>query len=226
VNFLSKNIRYLLRQRGWSLRELASAMQQDSDWLADVLEDKRTLTIDQLMQLSELLDTSIDRLLKKELHKKPADIRMLVLDVDGVLTDGGMIFNADGVETKIYNTKDGRAIMETVKRGVEVGMLSSGYHDGLVRRRAQMLGAKNVYVGMDDKLLVLQQWIAKAGITAHQVAYIGDDINDLECIAYAGFSACPADAVFRVKQAVDAVLTTAGGKGCVREFVDDFLFLL
>lgn len=223
---IGKNLRFLIRSNAVSINEVAAQLNHDVNWIVDLQENKREPELSDIISIADFFKISIDRLIKKDLSRKPKDIRLLVLDVDGVMTDGGMIFDSSGNETKVYNTKDGMAIKEILKRGVDVGFISSGFSDALVRNRAEMLGVTKVYVGTENKLHVLNQWVIDFHIPMHEVVYIGDDINDLPCIEAAGFSACPADAVEKIKNAADVVLESKGGKGCVREFVEEYLFEL
>lgn len=150
-------------------------------------------------------------------------IKFLVLDVDGVMTDGGMYYTEHGDEFKKFNTKDGMAIKEARKAGLRVAFLSNGSTKFIIQNRAKTLNVSLVYVGSEPKLNVLKKWCEELGFSLDQVAYIGDDINDLEVMANVGYTACPADAVSAVKDAAQVVLTRKGGDACVREFVDEHL---
>jgi 3-deoxy-D-manno-octulosonate 8-phosphate phosphatase (KDO 8-P phosphatase) len=151
-------------------------------------------------------------------------IKFLVLDVDGVLTDGGIYLTERGDVFKKFNVKDGVAIQQLVKSGIDVGFISSAKKSKkLLKTRAKMLGVKFVYSGDKEKLSVLSKWCAKLKIDFKEVSYIGDDINDLKVISTVGFSACPADAVTQIKKAVNVVLRKKGGEACVREFIDLYL---
>ena len=153
----------------------------------------------------------------------PKPIRLLVLDVDGTLTDGGMYLSESGDEFKRFNTKDGMALKRLVRHGVSVGLLSSGLGKVMVQRRAAMLDIPYCFVGDKPKLPILDGWRIELGLEWAEVAFVGDDVNDLTCLDAAGFSACPADSVDRVLSAVDVVLENKGGEGCAREFVDRFI---
>lgn len=153
------------------------------------------------------------------------DIKFLSLDVDGVMTDGGMYYSESGEEIKRFSTKDGRAIIELQKSGTPVGLISSGLKTNIIEGRAKTLGIEWVHVGTVPKLPVLQEWVEKMGISMDQVAHIGDDINDREVLQAVGLSACPADAVDSIKTIVDVVLTKNGGHGAIREFVEKHLGL-
>ena len=152
-----------------------------------------------------------------------SEIKFLGLDVDGTLTDGGMYYTESGEEFKRFDTKDGRGIIELQKRGVKVGLLSSGFKTKIIEGRAKTLGLEKFYVGTDPKIDILQQWCKDMAIKMKEVAYIGDDINDRDIINAVGFSACPADAMPSIKKIVDVVLTNKGGYGCVREFIEEYL---
>lgn len=152
------------------------------------------------------------------------NITFLVLDVDGVMTDGGMYYTEMGDQFKKFNTKDGMAIKIARVKGMEVAFLSSGSTEHIIQNRAKTLGVERVYVGPRPKIEVLTEWCAELGVTMENVAYVGDDINDLEVMDAVGFSGCPADAVEAIKLNVNVILTRNGGDACVREFVDEYLF--
>ncbi len=157
------------------------------------------------------------------MHEKKSKIKLLILDVDGVLTDGGVYFTESGDEFKKFNVKDGVGIRRAVKAGIKVAFLSAGRTKKLIQRRADMLNVELVYVGNEEKIIILKQWMKKLKISFDNVAYIGDDLNDLECIIKCGFSACPADAAQKIKNSVNFVLEKKGGEGCVREFIEKIL---
>lgn len=154
---------------------------------------------------------------------KIKNIKLLILDVDGVMTDAGMFFTESGDQFKKYNAKDGMAIKALEHFGIQAGIISSAHKIKMVKVRAEMLNIKHLYVGGDPKLDILVDWCEKLEIKLSEVAIIGDDINDLAVMKAVGFSACPADAVLKVKETVDLVLQTKGGQGCVREFIDFYL---
>lgn len=154
---------------------------------------------------------------------KKTEIKFLALDVDGVMTDGGMYYSESGEEIKRFDTKDGRGIIELQKSGVQVGLISSGFKTEIIDGRAKTLGIKHVYVGMDSKLNILKQWCEALNIKLDEVAYIGDDVNDRDIINAVGFTGCPADAMNTIKAIVDVVLTRNGGQGCIREFIEEHL---
>ena len=160
------------------------------------------------------------------LKQKAAHIRLLVLDVDGTLTDGGVYIDANGVQSRKFNIKDGMGITLLREKGIHVGVLSHSRSRTILDERARMLGIELVYSGKEPKLQVLDRWLTELALRYENVAFIGDDINDLEVIHKAGLSACPHDAHFSVVKEVDVVLQRNGGEGCVREFIDRFLLPL
>jgi len=150
-------------------------------------------------------------------------IKLLILDVDGTMTDAGVYITEKGEQFKKFNARDGIGIKEAMKSGIEVGIISHSMITEMVSERANMLGMKYVYIGQEPKEKVLIQWMKELKISPENVAFIGDDINDLSIINLAGFTACPADAVPKVKEKADIVLNLKGGEGCVREFIDNYL---
>lgn len=155
--------------------------------------------------------------------KKAKQIKLLILDVDGVMTDAGMFFTENGDQIKKYNAKDGMAIMALKNSGVDVGIISSGFKLEMVKARAELLKIEHLYVGRDPKIDILNGWCEKLNIDLSEVGIIGDDINDMQVMKSVGFSAAPSDAVPAVKAQVDLVLNSKGGRGCVREFIDHYL---
>ncbi len=150
-------------------------------------------------------------------------IKFLVLDVDGTLTDGGMYISESGDEFKRFDTKDGMAIKRLCKSGFPVAFLSHGLGKHMVQRRAEMLGVTRCYVGEAPKLPMLDAWRQELGLEWEQIAFIGDDINDAECLGRVGLSACPCDAHPSIRALVTTVLERPGGHSCVREFIDRYL---
>lgn len=150
-------------------------------------------------------------------------IKLLALDVDGTLTDGGIYVLESGQQFRKFNAKDGLGVKRAVAQGLTVGIISHSLADGMIIKRAEMMGVTYCYVGQAPKLDVLATWCRELAIGLKQVAYVGDDINDLAVIEAVGLSACPADATAAVIAACDVVLTKNGGEGCVREFLDGYL---
>ena len=154
---------------------------------------------------------------------KDFEFKFLALDIDGVLTDGGMYYTEGGDEFKKFNVRDGLAIKTLTDMGKYVGFVSSGINSNIIENRAQTLGVQKVCIGTWKKAEILEQWCKELNIGIENIAYIGDDVNDLPAIQKVGLSACPADAEPLVKKAVNIVLSKKGGEGCVREFVEKYI---
>ncbi len=146
-------------------------------------------------------------------------IKLLVLDVDGCLTDGKIIYSNSGEESKNFNVKDGFAITNWIKLGYDI-VIITGRKSQLVEYRAKELGIKYLYQGIKDKKAILEQLIQELGITMNEVAAIGDELNDYKLLANVGKSFTPKDGAEYVKNIVDVVLTCKGGEGAVREMID------
>ena len=151
------------------------------------------------------------------------DIKFLILDVDGTLTDGGIYLSDEGKQFKKFNAKDGMGIKKVISKGIEVGIISHSFSSKMIDDRADMLGLKYVYVGGKPKLQVVDQWLSELGLSRNEVAYMGDDINDLEVMELVGCAACPADSSEEVLKISQKVMTKNGGAGAVREFIDHHL---
>ena len=149
-------------------------------------------------------------------------IKLIVLDVDGVLTDGSIIYDSEGREYKIFNVKDGYGIVTAVRRGIKVVVIS-GRNSPIVERRCRELGITEIFQGVSDKLKVYEEVKEKYGLKDSEVAAMGDDIPDIPILERVGFSGAPADAVPEVKKVVKLVTSLPGGKGAVREFIDYLL---
>ena len=143
-------------------------------------------------------------------------IRLLALDVDGTLTDGGVYMNGEGAEFKRFDIRDGMGIVRLRKAGVEVALIS-GRHSPATERRAQELGITRLYNGVGDKMPVLSALLEELGITLEETAYMGDDVNDVDCLRAAGLALVPADGVPEARAAADYVTARAAGRGAVRE---------
>ena len=201
-----------------------------SEFIDDLdVDNVSELTIYDLEAVCEEYEVDLLSLLFKPLYrpelwnKKLEKIKLLILDVDGVMTDGGMYYTENGDQIKKYNTKDGMAIQHLVKNEFQVAIISSGFKSEMVKSRADLLGIQRCYVGRDPKIEVLNKYCEELNIKLKNVAIIGDDVNDMEIIKQVGFSASPSDAMNTVKSQVDVVLTKKGGEGCVREFIDAYL---
>jgi len=151
-----------------------------------------------------------------------AEIEMLVMDVDGVLTDGTLIINADGTESKSFNSMDGHGIRMWQRADLKVALIS-GRASEPTQRRAEQLQIEYVFQDCHHKLPVFKELLEKVGLSPEKVAYIGDDLTDLPTIRYAGFGIAVANAVDEVKQYADYVTARSGGSGAVREVIEYIL---
>ena len=149
-------------------------------------------------------------------------IRLFATDVDGVLTDAGMYYAESGEEWKKFNTRDGMGIKLLQRAGIITAIVTQE-RTKLVARRAEKLTIPELHQGVMDKLALVREMAARYGLTLSQVAYIGDDINDLETLKAVGFSATPADGMPQVAAAVDYICRKKGGEGAVREIIEMIL---
>ncbi|MBT5483791.1 MAG: 3-deoxy-manno-octulosonate-8-phosphatase KdsC [Gammaproteobacteria bacterium] len=148
-----------------------------------------------------------------------ADIKLLVLDVDGVMTDGKLYFSNNGEEIKAFNTMDGLGLKMLQNAGIKVALIT-GRQSEIVAVRAKNLGIKHVYQGRDDKLNILEELLNTLGMEYSQVAYAGDDLPDLACITQVKMGITVPNGHFLVKDAADAITSREGGNGAVREICD------
>lgn len=149
-------------------------------------------------------------------------IRLLLFDVDGVLTDGKVFIHADGSESKQFSIRDGIAVVAAHRQGLLTGLLS-GRASASTRQRATQLGIGIVHENVATKLDTYERIVADNGLRDEEVAYMGDDLLDLPVLARAGLSAAPADAVPEVLEQVHVVTQARGGEGAARELVETVL---
>ena len=159
---------------------------------------------------------------RKVSRKLLSQIRLFATDVDGVLTDAGMYYSESGDEWKKFNTRDGMGIKLLQRAGIITAIVTQE-RTKLVARRAEKLAIPELHQGVMDKLTVIREMAARHGLTLSQVAYIGDDINDLETLKEVGFSATPADGMPQVAAVVDYICQKKGGEGAVREIIEMIL---
>ena len=146
-------------------------------------------------------------------------IKLIVLDVDGCLTDGKLIYSAEGVESKNFNVKDGLGITTWIKTGNQVAIIT-GRNSEIVSKRAKELGVQHLYQGIRDKQRVIKEIVDALGLKFYEVAVIGDDLNDYHMLSLAGRSFTPNDGHNEIKKLVNTVLSKNGGEGAVREMID------
>ena len=156
------------------------------------------------------------------MNERAQSIRLLALDVDGVLTDGRVTYSSDGAETKSFNIKDGVGIKLLQAAGVEVAIIT-GRVSPMVERRARELGIATIVQGREDKLSALHELCEERGFVPADCAYMGDDLPDLAAVVAAGVGMVPADAVAELRAAADWQAGLAGGQGAVREACEALL---
>lgn len=149
-------------------------------------------------------------------------IKMLVFDVDGVMTDGSITYDENGKEYKTFNAKDGHGIVRMNKSGFITAIITAR-NNGTVQHRAENLNITELYQGYKYKLPALQELMQKYKLTLENIAYMGDDLPDICILAGVGLAACPADAVPEVQEICNFKSNFNGGKGAVRELCDFIL---
>ena len=156
------------------------------------------------------------------LNARAERVRLILLDVDGVLTDGSVIMHADGSESKEFHIRDGAAIVWAIQSGLPVGLLSARTSLATSQRAAQ-LGIRIVSQGISSKVTEFARIAAEQGLAEDEVAYMGDDLLDLGVLARVGLAAAPADGAPEVRAAAHWTSTLGGGRGAVREFIEVIL---
>ncbi len=149
-------------------------------------------------------------------------LKLILTDVDGVMTDGTVLLLADGSEAKAFHIRDGLAIVLAHRAGLKTGILS-GRDSKAVTVRAAELGMSIVRQGISDKGSVLREILIAEGLEAREVAYIGDDVNDLPVMRAVSLTAAPADAPLEVRAEAFMIMEARGGQGCLREFIESIL---
>lgn len=147
-------------------------------------------------------------------------IRALIMDVDGTLTDGGIYVGEAGEVMKRFDVKDGYGIHNMLPEMDIVPIIITGRKSEIVVNRCRELGILDVVQGSKDKVSDMKRLLKDKGIELSEVAYMGDDLNDLECMKLVGVRGCPADAVQEIKEVSDIVTCSRGGYGAVREFIN------
>jgi 3-deoxy-D-manno-octulosonate 8-phosphate phosphatase (KDO 8-P phosphatase) len=149
-------------------------------------------------------------------------IRAIVLDIDGVCTDNTILVTDHGEFLRSMNVKDGYAIKRALQAGFKMAVISGGRSMG-TRKRFELLGIHEIHLGIENKMEILSQLMYQWEITADQVAYMGDDITDLEILRNVGLASCPNDSVPEVLQTAHYISPLAGGKACVRDLIEKIL---
>lgn len=145
--------------------------------------------------------------------------KLIVLDVDGCLTDGKIIYSSEGVESKNFDVKDGLGITTWLKMGHHVAIIT-GRNSTIVQKRTQELGITHLYQGVDDKLHILKKIANELNVHPYEIAAIGDDLNDYDMLNYVGKSFTPCNGHKAIANMVHLVLSRKGGDGAVREMID------
>ncbi|MFH1320847.1 MAG: helix-turn-helix domain-containing protein [Bacteroidota bacterium] len=228
MSYFSNNIQFLRKKSGLTPDELSSKIDVPVDTINMLEKSKLEPSVRLLIKYSGFFNYSIDHLVRKDIAEnmkiaQKFDFKLLILDVDGVMTDGGMYYTESGDEFKKFNAKDGLALLRLSEANKKTGIISSGHNVKIIETRAKHLGISFVHVGTWDKPEILKKWCKDLDINLSQVAFIADDLNDLPLIEKVGLSACPSDAAEKVKSAVNVILSKKGGEGCVREFVEEYL---
>ncbi len=157
--------------------------------------------------------------ISSEIRKKARKIKLLLLDVDGVLTDGGIVMDDRGEETKRFDVRDGHGIRLLMRAGIQVGFIT-GRSSKVVNHRAKDLGIRMVYQKVYNKIEVYQKIKRKTGLKDHEIAYVGDDVVDLPILRRVGLAMTVRDCWGGLKRVVDYIPVEGGGRGAVREIVE------
>jgi len=150
------------------------------------------------------------------------NITTFILDVDGVLTDGSLTITSTGDMLRTMNVKDGYALKQALNKGYNICVISGGTNEG-VRKRLENLGFTDIFLGAHDKLVPFKKFLLDKNIKSENVLYMGDDIPDIPVMKLVGLPACPQDAVQEVKKISHYISHKKGGKGCVRDVIEQVL---
>lgn len=218
MSLYAANLSFLLRKNELDAGKVSAELS---------IQDLARPLPDDIQHIATRFSLTTDLLLKTDLElreeQRSKEIKLIIFDVDGVLTDGGIYYTEAGDEIKKFNAKDGLAIRRLQKRNIQSGIISHGLTTKVIQRRAELLNIANVEVSQVPKIDTLTKWCEKLNISPINICFVGDDINDEEIIRAVGFSACPGDAIDDVKTMVHVVLNKKGGEGCVRELIDLYL---
>ena len=154
-----------------------------------------------------------------ELKNKASKIKMVVFDVDGVMTDGSITYDENGVEYKTFNVKDGQGIVRITKEGIITAIITAR-NNATVKHRFDNLGMSRLFMGQKDKMVAMKQLLDEYNLDLSQVAYMGDDLPDICVLKEVGLASCPNDAIEEVKELCHFVSSKNGGRGAVRELTD------
>lgn len=158
----------------------------------------------------------------EDIARKVRKVKVLILDVDGVMTDGRITYTDDGRELKSFNARDGHGIKLLMRAGIECVVITAR-NSPIVERRCKELGIERFYQGALTKLVVYEELLIELGLDPSETAYMGDDLIDQPVLCRVGFSATPSDAVAEIRETVDCVTEAPGGGGSVREVIEIIL---
>jgi 3-deoxy-D-manno-octulosonate 8-phosphate phosphatase (KDO 8-P phosphatase) len=150
---------------------------------------------------------------------KLTGVKLFAFDYDGIFTDGTVLLMPGGIQVRNANVKDGFAVQWAIKQGLELAIISGGREETVVERMMG-LGVRHIFMKSHDKIAVLHNLCAELDIALEDVAYMGDDMPDVEVLKAVGLATCPSDAVAEVREVCDYVSPQAGGKGCVRDLLE------
>lgn len=152
-------------------------------------------------------------------------IKLLVSDIDGVMTDGRLVFDDNGIESKFFHTQDGMGIVIALKAGIKVAVISGSNSNAIKTRfdKFKRHGFEDLILGQENKMPVILTLMEKYGLKKEETAYIGDDLIDLKVMKYVGISFCPKDAHYEALKIADIIISKRGGYGAVRVVIDMIL---
>lgn len=159
---------------------------------------------------------------KKNFKELLKNVKAFVFDIDGVLTDGRIIVMGDGHMTRAMNTRDGYALQHAVKNGYIIGIISGGKSEA-VKKRLQLLGIHDIYIGISDKLDSLKEIMHIHNLKYENILYMGDDMPDYEVMQKVGIACCPKDAVPEIKELCTYISDKTGGDGCARDVIEQVM---
>jgi 3-deoxy-D-manno-octulosonate 8-phosphate phosphatase (KDO 8-P phosphatase) len=160
--------------------------------------------------------------MEKNYKAKLKHINFFCFDVDGVFTDNIVWLTPEGEQMRTANVRDGYAVQLAVKKGLHIAIISGGKSEA-VRKRFEGLGVKDIFLGSSHKIEIFKQYLSSKGIEASDVCYMGDDIPDYTVMSHAGLAVCPADATPEIKSVSHYISPLGGGKGCVRDLLEQAL---
>ena len=154
-----------------------------------------------------------------DLRSRAVKIKLAVFDVDGVMTDGSITYDENGIEYKTFNAKDGQGIVMITRAGIKTAIITAR-ENGTVKHRFESLGMTKLYMGQKNKIIALKEMLEEYNLSFSETAYMGDDLPDLCILKEVGLACCPSDAVKEVKDVCHFISAKRGGRGAVRELTD------